>query len=240
MEAAIGPSFAAPSSGGWRLMFDAVQPYNSKNHSTYVLAMGSDDLPNDTYARSNYFRVLGLVPGPKAPENLKAALINTLWRLRSAAGDPPPAQPDGGSASAGPSSPARPRPLELRVAEEDGTYSRLLHIPYLTAVFADRMATIKVDGCLGPSARLSCHWCVNEGAKFVNAGGGATYRPAGYVDAVPQALRFGGCASITPCERRWELGMGLGLLRLKGGCERQAGARSSGQSSWSGGCMVLG
>lgn len=199
MEEAIGANFTAPGNGSWRLMFDAVQPYNSVNHSTYVLAIASDDLPDDTYARSNNFRVLGLAPGPKAPENLKAAFINTLAQLRLAAGDPPP-PPDGAPAE-GAGSPNPAQPITLRVAEEDGTYSSMEHIPYLTTAFADRMATIKVDGGLGPSARLSCHYCVNEGAKFTNAGGGTTYRPAGYVDAVPQVLRFGGEAMLMDDER---------------------------------------
>lgn len=191
MEEAIGPNFTAPDNACWRLMFDAVQPYNSVNHSTYVLAIACDDLPDDTYARNNNFRVLALVPGPKAPENLKAVFINTLAQLRRAAGDPPPPSSDPAE-GAEPSNPAVP--MVLRVAEEDGTYSSIAHIPYLTTAFADRMATIKVDGCLGPSARLSCHYCINESAKFTNAGGGTTYRPAGYVDPVPQVLRFGGNA----------------------------------------------
>jgi hypothetical protein len=149
-------------------------------HSTTIIGIASDDLPADAYARANNVRVAAVVPGPKIPKNLAACLIPLLTMLSNAAGGRP-GMPDA----------LAPQPLELRAAGPDGNATTRQHIPYLTSVVGDRIGTNKINGCKGPSACLSCPYCIFQSSPYAAAGGRSTYRPAGYVSPVPQTLNLG-------------------------------------------------
>jgi hypothetical protein len=76
---------------------------------------------------------------------------------------------------------APPRPLQLRAAQPDGSFTTMQHIPYLVDVKGDRIGTNKINGCKGPSACLSCHYCIFQSSPYPAAAGRTVYRPAGYI-----------------------------------------------------------
>lgn len=188
LHTSIGDAFLDPNNGNWCLVLDGLEPYNKVTHSMYIIGLTCIDLPVDAYARGNNCRVIAIVPGPKAPNNLHACILPLLMALDKAAGGDPTSTDQ---------APAPPEPIIVTAATQDRTTIEIPHIPYLTTVMCDRMAGIQISGVLGPAARICCHYCVNEGRPFPNASGvRPTYRPAGYSHPVPQQLRFGGEAML--------------------------------------------
>lgn len=173
---ALGSPFTDPNNGTWSLFFDAVEPYNRVTHSTYVIGIMSNDLPADAYARANNMRVLAIVPGPRAPDNLRPCLIPFLKAFASAAGGDP-RSPDA----------PPPKPITVQGGSDADTFE---HIPYLADAKADRMACIKISGVKGPSAYCSCHYCKNQAVAYPGANNTTTLRPGGYEKPVPQPLNF--------------------------------------------------
>lgn len=153
---------------------DSVEPYDKVSYSTTIIGIACNDLPADAYARNNNVRVAAVIPGPKIPKNLETCAIPFLEMFSKAAGGQP------GTPGAEP-----PQPLRLRAARNDGSWAAVTHIPYLINVTGDRIATQKFNGCKGPSAIISCHYCRLESTPFPAAAGRTVYRPAGYVTAVP-------------------------------------------------------
>ena len=123
-------------------------------HSCFVVGLVNKDLPLDAYARINNVRVAALVPAPKSPNNIHVCVAPLLRALRTAAGG------EG----------APPRPLQLRGANRDGSYTDISHVPYVVDVLADRMAAIKLSGVMPPAGCLSCHSCLNQGVGVVGRG----------------------------------------------------------------------
>ena len=133
----IGESFTDPKNGNWTLIADGFNPYNRVTHSCFVVGITCNDLPVDAYARANNARVLAIVPGPEAPNNLHVCRLPLLQMMATAAGGL-----DGQGELA---------PLRVRGHLPGGETEEFDHIPFLVGVSADRMAQVKFTGVRGPA-----------------------------------------------------------------------------------------
>lgn len=84
MRTVIGTPFTDTNNGTWTMFLDAVEPYNRVTCATYVIGISCNNMPLNTYARANNYRVIAIVPGRRAPNNLFAVLIPIMSMFKAA------------------------------------------------------------------------------------------------------------------------------------------------------------
>lgn len=77
LAAHFGPVFQHRDTSGYQLMVDWVNPYNNGAHSTGIIAVRCTDVSKRDKGKSEFCRILAIIPGPTAPDNLTPYLMRT-------------------------------------------------------------------------------------------------------------------------------------------------------------------
>ncbi|KXZ42606.1 hypothetical protein GPECTOR_130g567 [Gonium pectorale] len=159
----------------YELLFDFVEPFNGRVHSTGIVALRCRDVSARNNGKAWNTVVLAVIPGPTAPSNIAPYLRRTIEALQEmwVAG--------------------------LEVTQGDRTF---LHKPVIATCLADSPARMKLGNFVGLNSRFgSCSWCWWEGIAVPNSDKrGSTVRFKGYHEGQPQE-RFGGEAMLVGDER---------------------------------------
>ena len=148
----------------YELLFDFVQPYRGRAHSTGIVGLRCRDVSVRNLGKAWNTAVLAVIPGPQAPKNLTPYFQLTRDALQKFASEGFPVTQLGQS-------------FNTRGA--------------IVTCQADGQARVKMGNFVGLGSRFgACSWCWWEGRSVPNPGGiGRTIRFMGYSEAEPQSIR---------------------------------------------------
>lgn len=152
------------STSMYELLFDFVEPFNGRVHSTGIIGIRCKDISARNMGKSWNTAVLAIIPGPQAPKTLAPYFQRTVEALR--------------------------RLFEQGMdVQQQGQDFR--HFVVVATCLADGQARVKLGNFAGLASTFgACAWCWWEGVYVPNIDkpGGAV-RHMGYHDPQPQNIK---------------------------------------------------